>query len=142
MRRAWGGLSTSSGEYDEISGTCHVIGLYDMEGGLCFAVSVFRLERKNQPLRTGSFAFLLLIHRITEPRSGTVAFEVAPSAERVAPVLRQGTGFVKTWSGAARRLGVALPGSLHAVSQDSISDGRTRYQAKFPSSAVHFPFQH
>ena len=34
MRWVWGGLLTSREEYEGISGTCHVIGLYDMEGGL------------------------------------------------------------------------------------------------------------
>ena len=40
MRRVWGGLSTSSGEYEKIFATCHVIGSYDTAGGA--GVSVFR----------------------------------------------------------------------------------------------------
>jgi len=35
-----------------------------------------------------------------------VAFEVAPSAHRPPPEQRQGTGFVKTWSGTARKMDV------------------------------------
>ena len=34
----------------------------------------------------------------------TVAFEVEAPATRPSPVLRQGTGFVQTWSGTARKM--------------------------------------
>ena len=36
----------------------------------------------------------------------TVAFEEAASADQATPVLRQETGFVKTWSGTARKMDV------------------------------------
>jgi hypothetical protein len=36
----------------------------------------------------------------------TVTFEVAASADRTTPVPGQGTGFVKTWSGTARKMDV------------------------------------
>jgi hypothetical protein len=36
----------------------------------------------------------------------TLAFEVAASADRATPEPRQGTGFVKTWSGTARKMDV------------------------------------
>ena len=36
----------------------------------------------------------------------TVAFEVTAAADRAAPRPRPGTGFVKTWSGTARKMEV------------------------------------
>jgi hypothetical protein len=36
----------------------------------------------------------------------SVAFEVAAPADRPPPVPQQGTGFVKTWSGTARKMDV------------------------------------
>ena len=53
--------------------------------------SVFRWERKNQSLRTRSFALLFLIHRTTESRSGNRA---APTATET-PLLRR-DGFPPT----------------------------------------------
>jgi len=38
----------------------------------------------------------------------SVAFEVAATTDRTSPVPRQGTGFVKTWSGTACKM--ATPG--------------------------------
>ena len=39
---------------------------------------------------------------------GSVAFEVVAAADRAAPGPRPGTGFMKTWSGTARRM--EIPG--------------------------------
>jgi len=46
MRRVWGGLRTLRGEYEEISGTCHVIGFYQVHAGakdIGFAASRARI---------------------------------------------------------------------------------------------------